>query len=116
MLYLATMIPLFLSDSYAGYSKKGFAAYNPRKRNQDALIMAEDASTASLFLAVLDGHGEDGDKVAQVRSALLFQIAPNEKSIPLELLHVRRDYRCLAYSYQSRNLFVKSLTILYVRS
>lgn len=52
--------------SYAGYSKKGFAPYNPRKRNQDALVMAEDPSTASLFLAVMDGHGEVGDKVAQV--------------------------------------------------
>ena len=28
--------------------------------------MAEDPSTASLFLAVLDGHGEFGDKAAQV--------------------------------------------------
>lgn len=52
--------------SYAGYSKKGYAPCNPRKRNQDALIMAEDVSTASLFLAVMDGHGEVGDKVAQV--------------------------------------------------
>jgi hypothetical protein len=27
--------------------------------------MAEDAATRSLLLAVMDGHGEDGDKVAQ---------------------------------------------------
>lgn len=27
--------------------------------------MAEDPKTRSLLLAVLDGHGEDGDKVAQ---------------------------------------------------
>lgn len=52
--------------SYAGFSKKGYAPYNPRKHNQDALIMAEDASTGSLFLAVMDGHGEVGEKVAQV--------------------------------------------------
>lgn len=58
----------FIVFSYAGYSKKGYAPYNPRKRNQDALIMAEDPPTASLFLAVLDGHGEAGDKVAQVTS------------------------------------------------
>lgn len=30
--------------------------------------MAEDPPSASLFLAVLDGHGEAGDKVAQVTS------------------------------------------------
>ena len=35
-------------SSYAGFSKKGYAPYNPRKCNQDALIMAEDTSTASL--------------------------------------------------------------------
>lgn len=32
--------------------------------------MAEDASTASVFLAVMDGHGEVGDKVAQVDELL----------------------------------------------
>lgn len=55
--------------SYAGFSKKGYAPYNPRKRNQDALVMAEDASTASVFFAVMDGHGEVGDKVVQVNGA-----------------------------------------------
>ena len=45
---------------------QGFAPYNPRKKNQDALVMAEDARTGTLFLVVLDGHGEAGDKVAQV--------------------------------------------------
>lgn len=55
----------FIINSYGGYSKKGYAPYNPKKKNQDALIMAEDPKTRSLFLCVLDGHGEDGDKVAQ---------------------------------------------------
>ncbi len=51
-------------NSYGGFSKKGYAPYNPKKKNQDALIMAEDAATKSLFLCVMDGHGEDGDKVS----------------------------------------------------
>lgn len=55
----------FIVNSYGGYSKKGYAPYNPKKKNQDALVMAEDPKTRSLLLAVLDGHGEDGDKVAQ---------------------------------------------------
>lgn len=55
----------FIVNSYGGYSKKGYAPYNPRKKNQDALVMAEDANTRSLFLCVMDGHGEDGDKVSQ---------------------------------------------------
>lgn len=55
----------FIVNSYGGYSKKGYAPYNPKKKNQDALIMAEDPKTRSLLLCVLDGHGEDGDKVAQ---------------------------------------------------
>eukprot|EP00607_Mallomonas_marina_P004189 CAMPEP_0182428164 /NCGR_PEP_ID=MMETSP1167-20130531/21073_1 /TAXON_ID=2988 /ORGANISM="Mallomonas Sp, Strain CCMP3275" /LENGTH=385 /DNA_ID=CAMNT_0024610867 /DNA_START=126 /DNA_END=1283 /DNA_ORIENTATION=+ len=55
----------FIVNSYGGYSKKGYAPYNPKKKNQDALVMAEDPKTRSLVLAVLDGHGEDGDKVAQ---------------------------------------------------
>ena len=55
----------FIVNSYGGYSKKGYAPYNPKKKNQDALIMAEDPKTKSLFLCVMDGHGEDGDKVSQ---------------------------------------------------
>lgn len=49
---------------YSGVSKKGHAPYNPRKKNQDALILAEDATTNTLVLCVLDGHGEHGDGVA----------------------------------------------------
>lgn len=55
----------FIVNSYGGFSKKGYAPYNPKKKNQDALVMAEDAKTRSLLLSVLDGHGEDGDKVSQ---------------------------------------------------
>jgi hypothetical protein len=45
----------FIVNSYGGYSKKGYAPYNPRKKNQDALIMAEDPKTRSLFLCVMVG-------------------------------------------------------------
>uniref|UniRef100_A0A7S1V284 PPM-type phosphatase domain-containing protein n=1 Tax=Grammatophora oceanica TaxID=210454 RepID=A0A7S1V284_9STRA len=51
---------------YSGVSKKGHAPYNPRKKNQDALIMADDPSTNTLVLCVLDGHGEHGDAVSSV--------------------------------------------------
>lgn len=49
---------------YSGVSKKGHAPYNPRKKNQDALIMENDQDTNTLILCVLDGHGEHGDGVA----------------------------------------------------
>lgn len=49
---------------YSGVSKKGHAPYNPRKKNQDAVIMADDPHTNSLVLCVLDGHGEYGDSVS----------------------------------------------------
>lgn len=49
---------------YSGVSKKGHAPYNPRKKNQDALIMENDHDTNTLILCVLDGHGEHGDGVA----------------------------------------------------
>jgi len=50
---------------YSGVSKKGHAPYNPRKKNQDALIMADDPNSNTLVLCVLDGHGEHGDGVSQ---------------------------------------------------
>jgi len=49
---------------YSGVSKKGHAPYNPRKKNQDAVVMADDPHTNSLVLCVLDGHGEYGDSVS----------------------------------------------------
>lgn len=49
---------------YAGMSKKGHAPYNPRKENQDALIMTDHPATNTLILCALDGHGEHGDAVA----------------------------------------------------
>lgn len=52
-------------SEYSGVSKKGHAPYNPRKKNQDSIIMADDPSTNSIVLCVLDGHGEHGDGVSQ---------------------------------------------------
>jgi len=49
---------------YSGVCKKGYAPYNPRKKNQDSIIMQEDPATGALFLAALDGHGEQGELVS----------------------------------------------------
>lgn len=57
-----------LPHSYArfcGVSRKGYAAYNPRKRNQDSILMEEHSATGSLLLGVFDGHGEAGDLVSR---------------------------------------------------
>lgn len=56
--------PKMCIRQYAGFSKKGFAPYNPRKKNQDALIMAEHPQTCSILYVVLDGHGEFGELVS----------------------------------------------------
>jgi len=49
---------------FCGVSKKGHAPYNPRKKNQDALIMQDDPTTNTIILCTLDGHGEHGDGVS----------------------------------------------------
>lgn len=54
-------------DRYSGASQGGIAPHNPNKQNQDALVMAMDRVTSSIFLAVLDGHGQAGRRVSQVR-------------------------------------------------
>ena len=53
--------------------RQGYAPYNPRKRNQDAIIMHEHAATGTVLLGVLDGHGEAGDLVSHFVSE---RIAP----------------------------------------
>jgi serine/threonine protein phosphatase PrpC len=50
--------------AYAGVSKKGYAPYNPRKRNQDALMMEEHKPSGAIIFGVYDGHGEAGDLVS----------------------------------------------------
>ncbi len=50
--------------AYAGVSKKGYAPYNPRKRNQDAILMEEHKPSGSVLFGVFDGHGEAGDLVS----------------------------------------------------
>ena len=55
----------------AGVSKKGYAPYNPRKKNQDILIMEPHDATNTMLLAVFDGHGEAGDGVSQFFQAQL---------------------------------------------
>jgi len=51
-------------SEYHGVSKKGHAPYNPRKKNQDSMIMVEEPNTNSLIFCTLDGHGEHGDHVS----------------------------------------------------
>jgi hypothetical protein len=46
-------------------SKRGYAPYNPRKRNQDSYILEEHRETKSLLMGVFDGHGEAGDLVSR---------------------------------------------------
>jgi serine/threonine protein phosphatase PrpC len=75
----------FIVNSYGGYSKKGYAPYNPKKRNQDALVMAEDPKTRSLFLCVMDGHGEDGDKVSHNIKGKLANYLFNHKDFATDI-------------------------------
>ena len=48
---------------FHGESKRGYAPYNPRKRNQDSLLIKE--LDGRLFLGTLDGHGEHGHFVSR---------------------------------------------------
>lgn len=51
-------------SEFMGLSKKGYAPYNPRKKNQDSLIMTSHEDSNSTVFCVLDGHGEHGDGVS----------------------------------------------------
>ncbi len=50
--------------SFSCRSVKGKAPYNFRKQNQDTYITAQDPRTSTIFIAVLDGHGEEGHKIS----------------------------------------------------
>lgn len=60
----SVMIPKNAVTEIAGSTKKGYAPYNPRKKNQDALIMKSHVDTNTIVICVLDGHGEHGDSVS----------------------------------------------------
>jgi serine/threonine protein phosphatase PrpC len=76
---------------YSGVSKKGHAPYNPRKKNQDALIMQDDPQTNSLILCVLDGHGEHGDGVSQTFRDALFGEMTNHPAWATDLKKATGD-------------------------
>lgn len=65
--------------SYAGYSFPGFNKGSGVQTNQDAMILAEDPITKSLLVVCLDGHGANGDRVAQyVRDRIEQQLFKHE--------------------------------------
>lgn len=51
---------------YAGKSQQGYIIQNPRKVNQDSLLIHKDKATNSLILGTFDGHGEHGHCVSGV--------------------------------------------------
>ena len=65
-------IPKSCVGIYAGKSQKGYIPYNPRKVNQDYLLMYEDSSTGTLLLGTFDGHGEHGHCISEVGAPLAF--------------------------------------------
>lgn len=75
---------------YCGVSKKGHAPYNPRKKNQDALIMSDDPTTNTIILCTLDGHGEHGDGVS---SHFANNLANEMKSHPAWVNDLRKATR-----------------------
>lgn len=52
------------ATSFAGCSMGGFS-YMASKENQDAVLMLYDADSDTLVVACLDGHGENGGRVAR---------------------------------------------------
>jgi serine/threonine protein phosphatase PrpC len=94
-------------NSYGGYSKKGYAPYNPKKKNQDALIMAEDPKTRSLLFCVMDGHGEDGDKVSQSIKSKLANYLFKHRDFATDIKAALTDViaRCEAEVLRGKALF-----------
>lgn len=55
---------------FAGKSQKGYIPYNPRKVNQDWMLIKEDSTTGTLVLGTFDGHGEHGHCISEVSLVL----------------------------------------------
>jgi serine/threonine protein phosphatase PrpC len=98
----------FIVNSYGGYSKKGYAPYNPKKKNQDALIMAEDPKTRSLLFCVMDGHGEDGDKVSQSIKSKLANYLFKHRDFATDIKAALTDViaRCEAEVLRGERIFI----------
>lgn len=50
---------------FAGKSSKGYVPYNPRKVNQDWMLIKQDVTTGTLVLGTFDGHGEHGHCISE---------------------------------------------------
>lgn len=59
---------------FAGKSQKGFIPHNPRKVNQDWMLIKEDAATGTLVLGTFDGHGEHGHCISEVVASVAYHV------------------------------------------
>ena len=59
---------------FAGKSQKGFIPHNPRKVNQDWMLIKEDAATGTLVLGTFDGHGEHGHYISEVVASVAYHV------------------------------------------
>lgn len=50
---------------FAGKSQRGYVPYNPRKVNQDWMLIKEDTATGSFIFGAFDGHGEHGHIISE---------------------------------------------------
>ena len=71
--------------------------------------MAEDAKTRSLFLCVMDGHGESGDKVSQAIKAKLSNYLFKHKDFAND---VKAGTHSLSLTYLLTHLTTYSLSII----
>jgi len=52
-------------ERFGGFSRIGYAPYNPLKQNQDRMFSKREEKTGAFLFGVFDGHGEDGSKVTE---------------------------------------------------
>lgn len=104
---IATDEPL-LSRVYAGKSQKGYVPYNPRKVNQDWMLIKEDEATGSLVFGAFDGHGEHGHIISEFICTNFYrnlighpQFASNMKTAAIDSLH-QAEVACI------NNRFIKT--------
>ncbi len=75
--------------------------------------MAEDPATRSLLLSVMDGHGEDGDKVAQAMKAKFSDYLFKHRDFATNIKAALTDVIARLETEVLRGIFIVSLCLFF---
>lgn len=93
---------------FAGKSQKGYIPYNPRKVNQDWMLIKEDSTTGTLVLGTFDGHGEHGHCISEFICTNFYNNLVSHEKFSIDVKTAAVEALAQAEAECNSNRFIKT--------